>query len=235
MSASVFLPGKSFVPTTSTTTRADGPAEKTEHDRGERRRRRRMCDSEANPRAALTTATTTAACGRRLASCSTSSNVDACSRHRPDRPDPENWPCLLLRWKRRAAHACHRLWRHCTWLQAADSCSEALDWTSMPKPDPVSPPTSWGRSTVHTACPLDCPDSCSLDRHRRTWARDRHRRQPRGPFDRRLHLRQGAPFRPPPLRHRPPAPPGHPQGPEGPRRLRARRPGTKRSTSSSAR
>jgi len=22
---------------------------------------------------------------------------------------------------------------------------------------------SWGRSTVHTACPLDCPDSCSLD------------------------------------------------------------------------
>jgi anaerobic selenocysteine-containing dehydrogenase len=23
-------------------------------------------------------------------------------------------------------------------------------------------PGSWGRSTVHTACPLDCPDSCSL-------------------------------------------------------------------------
>src|SRR5215217_6591742 len=22
---------------------------------------------------------------------------------------------------------------------------------------------SWGRSTVRTACPLDCPDSCSLD------------------------------------------------------------------------
>ena len=27
----------------------------------------------------------------------------------------------------------------------------------------ISPPTSWGRSTVRTACPLDCPDSCSLN------------------------------------------------------------------------
>src|SRR5512141_508433 len=26
----------------------------------------------------------------------------------------------------------------------------------------VSPPKSWGRSVVPTACPLDCPDSCSL-------------------------------------------------------------------------
>src|SRR5262245_47930218 len=26
----------------------------------------------------------------------------------------------------------------------------------------VSPPRSWGRATVQTACPLDCPDSCSL-------------------------------------------------------------------------
>ena len=26
----------------------------------------------------------------------------------------------------------------------------------------VRPPASWGRSTVHTACPLDCPDACSL-------------------------------------------------------------------------
>ncbi len=26
----------------------------------------------------------------------------------------------------------------------------------------VRPPASWGRSTVHTACPLDCPDCCSL-------------------------------------------------------------------------
>jgi anaerobic selenocysteine-containing dehydrogenase len=25
-----------------------------------------------------------------------------------------------------------------------------------------TPPRSWGHSTVHTACPLDCPDSCSL-------------------------------------------------------------------------
>jgi hypothetical protein len=27
----------------------------------------------------------------------------------------------------------------------------------------VAPPETWGRSTVQTACPLDCPDSCSLD------------------------------------------------------------------------
>ena len=26
----------------------------------------------------------------------------------------------------------------------------------------ISPPASWGRSTVRTACPLDCPDCCSL-------------------------------------------------------------------------
>jgi anaerobic selenocysteine-containing dehydrogenase len=26
----------------------------------------------------------------------------------------------------------------------------------------IRPPESWGRSTVHTACPLDCPDCCSL-------------------------------------------------------------------------
>lgn len=31
----------------------------------------------------------------------------------------------------------------------------------MPDPD-VRPPASWGRSTVQTACPLDCPDCCSL-------------------------------------------------------------------------
>jgi anaerobic selenocysteine-containing dehydrogenase len=27
----------------------------------------------------------------------------------------------------------------------------------------ISPPRSWGHTVVHTACPLDCPDSCSLD------------------------------------------------------------------------
>ncbi len=31
----------------------------------------------------------------------------------------------------------------------------------MARPE-ISPPVSWGRSTVQTACPLDCPDSCSL-------------------------------------------------------------------------
>ena len=32
---------------------------------------------------------------------------------------------------------------------------------------PVSPPRSWGRSTVQTACPLDCPDCVQPRRHRR--------------------------------------------------------------------
>ncbi|MEO7191972.1 MAG: molybdopterin-dependent oxidoreductase [Vicinamibacterales bacterium] len=27
----------------------------------------------------------------------------------------------------------------------------------------ISPPRTWGRATVQTACPLDCPDSCSLN------------------------------------------------------------------------
>jgi anaerobic selenocysteine-containing dehydrogenase len=27
----------------------------------------------------------------------------------------------------------------------------------------VAPPETWGHSTVRTACPLDCPDSCTLD------------------------------------------------------------------------
>src|SRR5262245_26591037 len=28
--------------------------------------------------------------------------------------------------------------------------------------DTIAPPRSWGRSTVATACPLDCRDCCSL-------------------------------------------------------------------------
>ena len=27
----------------------------------------------------------------------------------------------------------------------------------------TAPPETWGHSTVRTACPLDCPDSCTLD------------------------------------------------------------------------
>jgi anaerobic selenocysteine-containing dehydrogenase len=38
-----------------------------------------------------------------------------------------------------------------------------VHYPAMAKPESVAPPRSWGRSTVHTACPLDCPDSCSLD------------------------------------------------------------------------
>jgi anaerobic selenocysteine-containing dehydrogenase len=32
----------------------------------------------------------------------------------------------------------------------------------MPEPA-IAPPKTWGRTKVQTACPLDCPDSCSLD------------------------------------------------------------------------
>jgi anaerobic selenocysteine-containing dehydrogenase len=33
----------------------------------------------------------------------------------------------------------------------------------MPQYLPMTrPPRSWGRSTVETACPLDCPDNCTL-------------------------------------------------------------------------
>src|SRR5215510_7217442 len=31
------------------------------------------------------------------------------------------------------------------------------------KTSPPSKSFKWGHSVVHTACPLDCPDSCSLD------------------------------------------------------------------------
>ena len=31
------------------------------------------------------------------------------------------------------------------------------------QPEKHEPRERWGHSTVRTACPLDCPDSCSLD------------------------------------------------------------------------
>ena len=34
----------------------------------------------------------------------------------------------------------------------------------MPRnPSGAEPDVTWGHSTVRTACPLDCPDSCTLD------------------------------------------------------------------------
>src|SRR3954468_13832754 len=27
----------------------------------------------------------------------------------------------------------------------------------------TAPPETWGKSTIRTACPLDCPDSCTID------------------------------------------------------------------------
>src|SRR5439155_11827585 len=33
----------------------------------------------------------------------------------------------------------------------------------MPDEPAIPAPRPWGRSTVQTACPLDCPDSCSLE------------------------------------------------------------------------
>src|SRR5437762_3037385 len=32
----------------------------------------------------------------------------------------------------------------------------------MPNESVIAPSRTWGRSTVQTACPLDCPDSCSV-------------------------------------------------------------------------
>ena len=56
--------------------------------------------------------------------------------------------------------------------------------------------------TVHTtACPLDCPDACSLEVGRGRTGRQA-RRQPPQPAHRGLHLRQGAPLPRAPLRRR---------------------------------
>ena len=53
----------------------------------------------------------------------------------------------------------------------------------------------WGRSTVETACPLDCPDTCSLavsvEKGRLTRIDGSHRQEVTG----RVHLQQGAPLR----------------------------------------
>ena len=56
-------------------------------------------------------------------------------------------------------------------------------------------PETWGHSTVRTACPLDCPDACTLDvtvENGRVAEDRRRRRQPRHP---QFHLRQGPPLR----------------------------------------
>ena len=45
-----------------------------------------------------------------------------------------------------------RLFRH---------ASVIVHSTLMAQPG-IRPPKSWGHTTVHTACPLDCPDCCSL-------------------------------------------------------------------------
>jgi hypothetical protein len=46
----------------------------------------------------------------------------------------------------------------------------------------------------HTACPLDCPDACSLDVTVEAAASPRRRRRRPQSTHRRLHLRQGPPL-----------------------------------------
>jgi anaerobic selenocysteine-containing dehydrogenase len=50
---------------------------------------------------------------------------------------------------------------YCKKRDIAAGLFRLLNW-GMPELA-VRPPGSWGRSTVQTACPLDCPDACSLD------------------------------------------------------------------------
>ena len=80
----------------------------------------------------------------------------------------------------------------------------------------VSPPRSWGRSVVQTACPLDCPDTCSLAV---TVERGRVVKidgSDRGAVDRRLHLRQGPPLRSTRVPRRADSASGRAHGPQGP-------------------
>ncbi len=99
----------------------------------------------------------------------------------------------------------------------------------MPRTTTAAAPAddTWGRSTVRTACPLDCPDSCTLDV---TVERGRVVNIDGGhanPVDTGVHLRQGTALRRAPLRRGSPALPGDSQGPEGPGHVRRGSRGTR--------
>ena len=96
-------------------------------------------------------------------------------------------------------------------------------------------PETWGRSTVRTACPLDCPDSCTLDV---TVEKGRVVKIDGGdanPVTRNYICAKVRRFARARLRRGPAALPGGPQGPERSGRRSRASPGTKRSTTSPTR
>ena len=80
----------------------------------------------------------------------------------------------------------------------------------MPKPA-VAPP----ESHVETACPLDCPDACTLQRDAARRPHHEDRRIAAQRDHARLHLRQGPAVSSARLRRRPRAPPGARRGRKG--------------------
>src|SRR5690606_21790600 len=56
----------------------------------------------------------------------------------------------------------HRSIRESQRRRAARQGASHLCPYTLGMADSPAPPLSWGHSTVATACPLDCPDSCSL-------------------------------------------------------------------------
>ena len=87
----------------------------------------------------------------------------------------------------------------------------------------------WGKSTVETSCPLDCPDGCSLDVSVEKGKVVEDRRLAAAFADQRLHLRQGARVRGSRLRRAPPALPRRPQAAPRARASSRACPGTRRS------
>ena len=65
----------------------------------------------------------------------------------------------------------------------------------MPQYPGAEPDVTWGRSTVRTACPLDCPDSCTLDVTVENGRVVKIDGGDANPATRGLHLRQGPPLR----------------------------------------
>ena len=102
-------------------------------------------------------------------------------------------------------------------------CAPLLDRGryNRPWPAPLRPET-WGHSTVRTACPLDCPDACTLDV---TVENGRVQKIDGGddnPVTRNFICAQGPPLRRARLRRGPRALPVRPPGREGAGHLRPR-------------
>ena len=93
---------------------------------------------------------------------------------------------------------------------------------TMASPSKSEPILGGPATVVETACPLDCPDACSLAVTVQHGKLVTHRRRTEESRHRRLHLRQGPQVRRTRLRARSPALPGGPQRPQGRRQVQAR-------------